>query len=156
MFGGEREDFAYAKAVEVVREAFLLSSIDLVDGEEQGLARFSQQSHEFEVGSGKFGTAVDDHDDGGGFVKRDAGLAEDFRGDEVPVLGNDASRVDDAEVAPAPFTVSVEAVSGDAGFVADDSATGPDQAVEERGLADVRAANNGEEGLGLLIGKSLT
>ena len=121
-------------------------AVDFVDGQEERAIGFAEQAGEFEVGAGEFGASVDDHDDGGGFVERDAGLAEDFRGDEIFFFGEDAAGVDDAQVAAFPFGVAVEAVAGDAGFVADDGAARAYDAVEERGLADVGAAHDGDGG----------
>ena len=45
-----------------------------------------------------------------------------------------------------PLDFAVDAVAGDAGLIADDGAAGAGEAVEERGLADVGAAADGEDG----------
>ena len=132
--------------MEVVDEGRLLVAVDFVDREEERAVGFAQQAGEFEVGAGEFGASVDDHDDGGGFVEGDAGLAVNFRRDEIFVFGQDAAGVDDAELAAFPLGVAVEAVAGDAGFVADDGAARAHDAVEERGLAYVGAAHDGERG----------
>ena len=99
VFGGDGKHLLDAQAVEVVDQGRLLFGVHLVDGEEEGAVGFAQQAGEFEVGAGEFGASVDDHDDGGGFVEGDAGLAENFRGDQFFVFGNYAAGVDDAEVA---------------------------------------------------------
>ena len=46
----------------------------------------------------------------------------------------------------APFGFAVQAVPGDAGLVADNRASRADDAVEKRGLADIGAAHDGDEG----------
>jgi len=122
VFGGDGEHFPDAETVKIVDERRLAVAVDLVDGQEERASGFTQQADEFEVGAGNFRASVDHHDDGGGFVECDPGLAEDFRRDEIFFFGEDAAGIDDAQVAAAPFGVSVEAVASDAGFVADDGA----------------------------------
>jgi hypothetical protein len=91
-----------------------------------------QQACKFKVRSGEFAASVDDHDDGCSFVKRDAGLAENFRRDEVFIFGKNASGVDDAESMALPFGLAVEAVARNAGLVADNRAPRSDDTVEKR------------------------
>ncbi len=76
--------------------------------------------------------------------ERDLGLAKDFRGDESCVVGNDAAGIDHAQQLAGPLGFAVKTVAGDARLVADNGAAGADQTVEERGLADVGAADDGE------------
>ena len=146
VLGGDGEHLRDAEAVEVVDQRRLFFAVDFVDGEEQRPVGFAQQAREFEVGAGEFGASVDDHDDGGGFVEGDAGLAKDFRRDQIFFFGEDAAGVDDAQLAAFPFGIAVEAVAGDAGFVADNGAARAHDAVEERGLADIGAADDGDGG----------
>ena len=47
-------------------------------------------------------------------------------------------------VLPGPFGFAIEAVARDARLVADDGAARADQPVEQRGLADVRSADDGQ------------
>ena len=136
--------------MKVVDQRRLLFAVDFVDGEKERAVGFAQQANEFEVGTGEFGASVDDHDDGGGFVERDAGLAINLGGDEIFFFGKDAAGVDDAQVAAFPLRVAVEAVAGDAGLVADDGAARAHDAVEERGLAYVGAAHDGDGGEGVV------
>lgn len=95
---------------------------------------------EFEVRGGEFSAPVHDHDDDGGFVERDARLTKNFCGDEIFFLRQDAAGIDDAKVAAAPFSVSIETIARNTRFVADNSATRANDTIEERGFADVRAA----------------
>lgn len=134
--------------MEIVDERGLFFAVDFIDGEEERAVGFAEQANEFEVGSGELGASVDNHDDGSGFAERDAGLTINFRGDEIFFLGEDTAGVDDAQVTAFPLGVAVEAVARDAGFVADDGAAGADDAVKERGLADVGAAYDGDGGEG--------
>ena len=137
----------HAEAAEVLCLRSELVGIDLVDGEEDGLAGAEEQAREFDVRRGELGAPIDDHDDGLGFVERGARLAEDFGGNQLGVVRNDAAGVDEARGAAGPLDFAVDAVAGDAGLVADDGAPRAGEAIEERGLADVGAAADGEDGL---------
>ena len=137
----------------------MASEVDFIDGEEYGFAATDEEAGEFEVGRGELSAAVDDHNDGVGFVEGDLRLAEDFGWDEGFVVGHDTAGVDDAGVAALPFDFAVDAVARNAWFVADDAATGAGEAVEERGFADVGAAADSDErqgfGGGVLHGDGL-
>jgi len=78
VLGGDGKHLADSEAVKIIDQARLLLAIDFVHGEKQRPIGFAQEADEFEVGAGEFGASVDDHDDGGGFVERDARLAENF------------------------------------------------------------------------------
>ena len=67
------------------------------------------------------------------------------------VVGNDAAGIDHAQLLAGPFHLAVDAVAGDAGLVADDGAPRSDQPVEQRGLADVGAADNGQRADGAAV-----
>ena len=64
--------------------------------------------------------------------------------DEGFVVGDDAAGVDDFHLVAEPFGFAVDAVAGDAGLVGDDGAARAGEAIEERGLADVGAADDDE------------
>ena len=146
MFGGRWIETLDAELAKVFGGGFHRFGVDFVDGEEDGFAGADEEAGELDVGRGEFGAAVDNHDDRGGFVKGEAGLGEDFGGDEVVVIGHDAAGVDDASDLAAPFDFAVDAVAGDAGFVANDGAATPGDAIEEGRFTDVGASADGEEG----------
>ena len=104
-----------------------------------------------EGGRGELAAPVDDQDDGLGFFEGDAGLAEDFRGDEGFVIGDDAAGVDEARGTAVPLDLAVDAVAGDAGLVADDGAARLGEAVEKGGFAHIGASHDGEGGHGAAI-----
>jgi hypothetical protein len=131
--------------MEVSDESFLLVAVDLVGSEEKRLSGANQEAREFAVGTCDFGASVDDNDDGSGLVECDARLAEDFRGNEFLVFGDDPARIDDAELVSAPLGVAVEAVARDARLVADYGAARSSEAIEERRLANVGASDDGDE-----------
>ncbi len=141
VFGGDGDDVADAEPAEIFGGRFHAFCIDFVDGEEERFAGTLEETGEVEVGGRELGAAVDDHDDGVGFVESEAGLAEDFGGDESLVVGDDAAGVDQAGLVGLPVDEAVDAVAGDAGLVADDGAAGAGEAVEEGGFADVGAAD---------------
>ena len=60
----------------------------------------------------------------------------------------EAAGVDHREVAAVPFAGAIDAVAGRAGEVLDDRHPLTDEPVEERGLADIRAADDGDDGEG--------
>jgi hypothetical protein len=59
-------------------------------------------------------------------------------------LAAQARRVDEDQAPPVDLQREVDRVAGRSGDVAHDHALGPEQAVDERGLADVRAPDDGE------------
>src|SRR5208283_36048 len=114
VLGGDGEDVAESEATEVFSGGSEGDGVDLVDGEEDGLAAAEEEAGEGDVGRGELGAAVDDHDDDGGFGERGAGLEEDFGGDERGVVGDDAAGVDQARGGGLPVDEAVDAVAGDA------------------------------------------
>ena len=97
---------------------------------------------------GHAGGAVDDEHDDVGLVHGEDRLLADAGGEDVLGLdGLDAARVDDREVAAIPVRVMVGAVPRDAARLVDDGVAGERDAVDERGLADVRAADDGHDRL---------
>jgi len=50
-------------------------------------------------------------------------------------------------LAASPLCFAVEAVTRDSRFIADDGAAGTDDAIEERRFADIRPADDGENGI---------
>src|SRR5258708_9752530 len=94
------------------------------------------------MGCGQLGASIDHHDDRSGFVECDPSLAKNFRRNKVPVVWNDSSGIDHAEIVPQPMRLAVKAVARDSGLVADNRAARTNQPVEQRGLADVWPADN--------------
>ncbi len=130
--------------MKLVGQALLLFGIDFVDREEERLAGADQLAGQFNIGGRHFGAAVHHHDDCVGLLESDFRLAENFRRDEVFVLGEDAARIHDAQVASAPFRLAVKAVARDAGLIANNGAARAYQPVEQRGLADIGAPHDGD------------
>jgi hypothetical protein len=93
------------------------------------------------------GADVDDEDDGVGLGDRLLGLARHLLDDAGRVLGLEAAGVDDDELVAADDRVAVVAIAGQPGEVGDDRVARLRHAVEERRLADVGAADEGDDGL---------
>src|SRR5579884_3850380 len=66
-------------------------------------------------------------------------------GNKSLVIRNDAARVHHLQRAPAPIGLAMNAVACDAGFVRNNRAASAGKPVEQRGLADVRAADNRQQ-----------
>ena len=72
-------------------------------------------------------------------------LAKDFGGDNCLVVGEECRRYRRGARCARPIRPAVDAVAGDAGLIADDGAARAGEAVEERGLAHVGTADDGDE-----------
>src|SRR5271165_454431 len=144
MFGRDRKHPLDSQPMELINDVRLLFGIGFVDREEERAASLAQQANQFQVGASKRGAAVNDHNDGGGFVERDTSLAEDLRRNEIFVFRQNPTSVDNANAAAAPLRIAVEAVARDPWLVANDSAARSDDAVEQRGFAYIRSAHDGQ------------
>ena len=92
----------------------------------------------------RIGTTPGDEEDEVGLLDRLACLVCD-RPRELGVVGDvDAARVDHEEAAAVPFDLELLAVARDAGRLVDDRRARGRQPVDERGLADIRKADDGD------------
>ena len=143
VFGGDGEN-GRAERMKFRGERFLPGRVDLIHRDEKRFAGGAEKPTEFLIEGSDAGLGVDDENEQGGFSDGDMGLAENLLRDESFIVGNNAAGVDDLERVAAPIGFAVDAVAGDAGLVGDDGAARAGQAIEERGLADVRAADDHE------------
>ena len=143
MFGGDGEDGG-AEAMEDGGVVDLRGGVDFVDGDDERLAGGAEEAREFFVERSEAGLAVDDENEQGSFLDGDVCLAKNLLRDKGFVVRDDAAGVDDFDLVAAPFGFAVDAIAGDAGLVGDDGAARSGQAIEERGLAHVGAADNDE------------
>src|SRR5580692_3669840 len=146
VFGRNRKHPPNPKPMKFVHPGLLLVRVNFIDCQEQRLAQAQQQVGEFKVGSGEFAASIGDHDDCRSFLKGHSRLAKYLGGNEFMVIRDDAARIDNAQLAPAPLCFAVEPVASDAGFVADNGAPRSDDAVEQRGLAHVGAPHDSKGG----------
>ena len=115
--------------------------VDLVGDEEDRLAALAQQLHDVLVGRGRPDHRVDDEQHDVAEVDRDLGLGGDGQVDAAGI-GLPAAGVDEREPAIHPLGLVRHAVAGDAGGVLDDRFAAAEDAVHQRGLADVRSPDD--------------
>ena len=118
--------------------------VDLVGGEHDRLLRPAQDLDDGLVGVGDADGRVDDEQHGVGQADRDLGLGGDPLGQAAGV-GVPAAGVDDGERAARPVGVVGDPVAGHAGHVLDDRLAAADDPVDQRRLADVGAADDGQD-----------
>ena len=121
---------------------FLAWRIDLVHRNEKRLAGAAEQAREFGIDRSGARLRIHHENEQRCFSDGDVRLAKNFLRDERLIVGNDSAGVHDLERAAAPVGFAVDAIARDARFVRDDGATRAGKAVEERGLAYVRAADD--------------
>ena len=132
-------------ALEVVA-ALLVEQVPLVVGDDEGAAGVDDLLHDPDVLLGDRLLGVDEHDGHLGLLEGGLGAQ---RGVEVGAAGlvhpaADAGRVDEPPGLAAELDELVDRVAGGAGDVVDDDAVLAGELVEQRGLADVGAADEGD------------
>ncbi len=142
---GDRVRHTEAERPQGGRVGFAALAVDLVGAQHDGLARLAQQAYDGLVGVGGADLGVDDEDDRVGGLDGVLGLGGDGGVDAEDVL-LPAAGVDDLEAAAGPFGLVRDAVAGDAGLVLDDRLAAADDPVHQGRLADIRAADDGEDG----------
>ncbi len=141
-----------AQGVEVPEGLLVGGVIELVGYEEDGLAGAAQDARDRLVLLGDARGGVDDEHDDIGLLAGRLGLLADVAGEGVVgAAGLDAARVDEREVDAVPVGLVVAAVARDAAALVDDGFLLLCYAVHQRGLADVRAADDGDDRLGHLV-----
>ena len=116
--------------MEIVYQASLFVGVDFVDGEKEWLAPAKEKPRQFYVRGSEFTARVNYQDHCIGFFKSNLRLTKNFGWDELFVVGEDAPRIYDAKGTSAPLCLSVEPVTGNSRFVADNSAARSDQPIE--------------------------
>ena len=117
-------------------------AVDLVRGHDDRLVPAAQQVGELLVAGPAPRARVDDEHRDVGVVERGLGLLADRAGERVDVGVVDAAGVDEREAAPVPLRGDLVAVAGDPRALVHDGLARAAQAVDERGLADVRIADD--------------
>ena len=139
--GGERPRLAEPEAPELGGPRVADRVVGLVGDQDHGLLRRAQHLHHVLVGRGRADVDVDDEQHGVGQVDGDLGLGGD-RGVDALRVGLPAAGVDEREPAAQPLGLVGDAVARDAGGVFDDRLAAAEDAVDQRRLADVRAADD--------------
>ena len=143
--GRDRVRLLPAERVELHALELALLVVGLVDGDEDRRGGAAQQLGRLGVGRRQARDRVDHEDDDVGLGDREAGLLLDAGLDRVVRVDLEAAGVDEHEPPAVPLGVAVQAVAGRPRAVLDDRRARPEDAVEERALADVRAADDGDD-----------
>ena len=141
MLGRNTEDVLEPERVELMGERLAHGRIDLVHGERYWFAKLAEDRGD-PVRPGDLGPAVDHEEDVLRVFERDSRLSEDLARDQFGIVRHDTACVNEFEAPVAMLGRAIDAVSGDAWFVADDRSALTGDRVEQRGLADVRPADD--------------
>ncbi len=145
----DRENLVEAELREFIGARLGAVRVHLVGGHQNRFAAAAQFLRDFPVqGHDAFLRIDNQNDDLGGF-NRQIHLLHCRADDDVIRLfapqQADAAGVNEREGAAAPFGLGADAVAGDAGLIVDDGDAPADDAVEQGGLADIRAADDGDQ-----------
>ena len=132
--------------VKLGRRASRRHALDLVDDEEHRPARSPQEPCNAAVLGGEARTSVDDEEHRIGFGDRRAGLLRHFVQDPGLRHRLESARVDDDEPTLARAPATVVAIARESGKIGDERRAALRQSVEQRRLADIRAADDDEDG----------
>jgi hypothetical protein len=137
-----------AESVELCGLRLAAVVIDLVDHQDDRLAGAPQPIGQLMVERRDARRHVDQEQDQVRLLDRNPRLDLHPLLDVAARLELEATGIDHGEVPAAPVGLAVGAVAGRARHVLDDHHALADEAVEERGLADVRTADDGDHGEG--------
>ena len=121
---------------------FLRRRIHFIDSQHKRFAGAAQKPRQFFVERRETRLAVHNKNQQRRFFDGHLRLTENFLRDEPFLVGKDAAGVHDFQRLAAPFRFAIDAVARDARLIGDDGAPRAGQAIEQRGLAHVRASDN--------------
>ena len=142
---GDRIGLVPAEGVELGALELALLVVGLVDGHDDRRLGPSQDLGRLEVRRRHARHRIDDEDDDVRLGDGQPGLLLDACLDRVVRIEFEPARVDDHEPAAIPLRVAVQAVAGRPRAVLDDGGAAADDAVEERALADIGTADDGDD-----------
>ena len=151
---GDGPRFTEAEAPEASGFRLLARVIHLVGSEDHGLVGGAQHANDVLVGAGGAHVSVDDEEHGVSQVDRDLGLGGDGGVDALGIR-LPAAGVDEGEPASGPLALVGDPVAGDTRGVLDDGFATAENAVDQRRLAHVGAADDRENGKGRQIGDGI-
>ena len=143
--GREREDVLEAERVELGRVERARGVVGLVGDDEHGLVGAPQDRRDLLVDGRDARRGVDDEQDDVGLLDREQHLLADGGLEALGRARHEPARVHEVERAAVPLDVAVEAVARHAGLVVHDRVAALGEAVEERALAHVGPADDGDE-----------
>ena len=142
---GNRQGLAHTHAGKLGAGQVGVDVVDLVDDQEAALVTATQVLTNHLIGSGQPGAGIHQKQHGIRFFDGLQRLLGHLRVNAFLVTGN-TTGVDDDIGSPLPLGLAVLAITGQTRQVADNRVTGLGQAVKQGGLADVRAAHQGNYG----------
>ena len=140
MLGGNRDRVAEAEVEGFVSAVAPGRPFRLVGDEDHRLAGTAHALGEVTIAFGHAGARVDEEQHGVAIGERRLGLGAHAPRQRLAVARLQAGGVDDGEDEIAEPRFAFAAVAGDAGLVVDQRQLAADQPIEQRRLADVRAA----------------
>ena len=135
---------AEPEAMELERLRLASGLVDLVRDQEDRLARAAQDRRQLLVARRDPVPCVDDEEHEVGLGDRAARLVGHLLRERRRIDDVDAARVDEQETLAGPLADDLLAVSRHAGRLVDDGLPRAGQAIDERRLADVRKADDGD------------
>ncbi len=144
--GAHRHGVAERQLIERADFDFLLLVVHLVDNENRGAPAALEHAGDFDVAIGGSGLAVIDEDDQITFIEGKFHLLANGGIEQIRRTGNPAAGVHDVEGASLPIHFAEMTITRHAGFGRGDRLFRAGGAVEDRGLANVGAADDGDEG----------
>ena len=144
----DRDRLAQTEVVELIKLHRRLSDgIALVDTEHHRLAGLLQHLRHVCVGGDHAAFEVGDKNNGGCGVNGELCLPAHLREDHVVALGLDAAGVHHHRRVAAPLGLAVNTVARDARRIVHDGQPLSDQFIKQGALADIRSADNRNNGL---------
>ena len=134
-----------AEGVELGGGDGLVEPVDLVGGKENRLAVASEPVRDALVRAGQALSRIENQHHHVGLLDRERGLVGDEGGERITAAG-EAAGVDRHCIASLDTHVAIAPVTGQSRQVRDEGVPGAGQRVEQRGLADVGAADECERG----------
>ena len=143
--GADRVRVLPAVAVELGAVVLAALAVGLVDGHDDGHRRRAQELGGLLVGGCLAGGGVHHEQDQVRLPDRQPRLLLDLRLDRVAGAALEPAGVDHDEAPAVPFGLAVQPVARGAGAVLDDGRPFADDPVEQRALADVGTADDGDD-----------
>ncbi len=144
VFGGSGESVAEAEAGEVAGGIVVVRAVGLVHGEDDVGIGLAEELGHFLVDGVNTSAGIDNEDDEVGGVHGDACFESDLVGEAISIEGADPAGIDEFAGVLGESAGCCDAVPGDAGLIENDGDASSGQTIEEGGLPDVGASDDGD------------
>jgi hypothetical protein len=119
MLGRNREQVLESERMKFVRQALPHRGVDLVHRQRHGLAEFPQHFRQVAIGARDFRPSIDQEDNLSRLIQRHARLFQNFGGDHLGVVRDDAAGVDQIKAPAKIGRFALDAVPRDPRLIAD-------------------------------------